>query len=388
MKQGQNIASAHRLNQRLVLRTILMRRGIARQNLAQITGLTPATITNITARLITGKWIAEEGQISHPGAVGRRSIGLGIASGTHYVAAVHLQRRVVSVGLAELDGSLVATAVDDLEAEPDPRRTVDQVQRLLAAIIDQVQPPHLLGVGVGASGIVDYDTATIQIAPSYGWANVALGEWLAEAMKVPVVLDNNARGMALAEHLLGSHRDARWLVFLYVGRGMAAGIWADGRIYRGIHGFAGEVGHTTVVPEGDLCWCKNRGCLEIYLSEDTLRRNCGASEQTSVTEVFRDASTAVRRELVHQMATALINVNHNHNPEVIVLGGWVDKVWPMLRDPVMEEVAKRTAYWPRPLRVVSSSFGENIGLIGAAAIGLGQLVYGVGKDDGEPLPSW
>ncbi len=388
MKRGQNMMSARRTNRQLVLRHIMLRPGIARQTLAELTGLTPASITNITGVLLKDHWIVEEGPGSGPRSVGRPSIGLKVASGTHLMAAVHLQRRLVTVGLAELDGTLVVTEQDALEERPDPRRSVGQVKQLLAEIVRRVRPPHVLGVGIGASGIVDYARATIRVSPHYGWANVPFGAWLAEAVGLPVVMDNNVRGMALAEHLMGSHRDAWWLAFLYVGQGIAAGIWADGRVYRGARGIAGEIGHTTVVPDGEPCWCENRGCLERYLSEEALRRQCGSEWSTPIDEMLAAAPARVQEQTAHLLAIALTNLENTYDPDVIVLGGWVDKVWPMVRDHVMDKFAARTAHWPYPpVRVVPSSFGDDIGLIGSAAIGLGQLVYGMGEEDWQPLAS-
>ncbi len=376
--------SAHRQNRRLVLRSVLQRPGITRQALAQHTGLTAASITNIIGTLIHEGWVREDGHVDGSRTVGRPATGLRIATKTHYIAAVHLQWRLVSVGLAQLDGTLVTTIQDELDEYPDPRGTVQQIGSLLDRIIRQVAPPHLLGVGVGASGIVDYPTAAIQVAPRYGWVNVRLGEWLGESLQYPVALDNNARGMALAEYLLGAHRQARWLAFLYIGRGMGAGIWADGRIYRGARGIAGEIGHTTIVREGEQCWCNNRGCLELYLGEDSLRRQPWAAAKTPIEQALKDAPNGVREEMVDLLATALVNLDNSYNPEVIVVGGWIARAWSILREAVMDQLSARTAHWPHPIRVVSTSFGEDIGLTGAAAIGLGQLVYGVGEEDWQP----
>ncbi len=387
MRRGQNMISAHRQNQQLILRNILQRPGIARQTLSEFIGLTPASITNLTGSLLRGGWIAEEGQAAGPRTVGRPSIGIRIATGTHYMGAVYLQRRRISVGLAELDGTAVVRFDDELEDRPDPRQTVQRMGMMLEAAIRKVRPPHLLGVGVGASGIVDYPAAVIRVAPRYGWSNVPLGEWLGKVLKVPVVVDNNTRGMALAEQLLSPHREVRWLAFLYIGRGMAAGVWADGRIYRGSRGIGGEVGHTTVFADGERCWCGNRGCLELYLSEDTIRARTGVSEDTPIEQAIEQAPSALREEIVHLVTTALVNLDNIYNPEVVVLGGWVDRAWPILREAVTDELSARTTYWPHPVRVVASSFGEGIGLTGAAVIGLGQLVYGVGEDDWRPPAS-
>lgn len=88
--------------------------------------------------------------------------------------------------------------------------------------------------------------------------------------------------------------------------------------------------------------------------------------------------------MVHLVVTAVVNLINTYNPEVIVLGGWIDQAWGALGADVMEQVNQRTKFWPSSVRVVHSSFGSEIGLVGAAAVGLGQMAYGVGDDEWHP----
>lgn len=387
MLRGQNMTSAHRQNRSLVFRTILQRPGSSRSNLAEYTGLTAASITNITARLLQDGWIIEDPDVHFPRTIGRPSIGMRVSRGRHYVGAVHLQRRLVSVGLVELDGTIRAQMQETLEEKPDPLVVADLIASLFRKVQAQVGPRHVMGIGVGASGLVDYPASTIRMAPRYGWFDVPLGTWLYGRLGLPITVDNNARGMALAEHLIGRERRARWMVFLYAGQGTAAGIWADGKMSRGANGIAGEVGHTSVDLHGEECWCGNRGCLELYLGEQEIRQHLHAGNAESISSALINASHERREWVEHLVATAIVTLINAYNPDVIVVGGWIDQAWGTLGTPVMERVRQRTKFWPSSVRVGQSSFGAEIGLVGAAAIGLGQMAYGVGDDEwqaGEP----
>lgn len=381
MLLGQNMASTHRRNRSLVFRIILQRPGLSRANLAEITGLTPASITHITADMLRDGWITEDPRVRPAGTVGRPSIGVRVSRGRHYIGAVHLQRRLVSVALVELDGTIRAQVQETLDEQPDPPATVDLIARLLREVQRQVSPNHVIGVGVGATGLVDYLTSTIRMAPAFGWFDVRLGEWLRERLGLPITVDNNTRGMALAEHLMGSERQARWIVFLYAGQGTAAGVWAGDRMSRGAHGIAGEVGHTTVDLNGEECWCGNRGCLELYLGEQEIRRHLQTSGNEHISFSLMKAPEERREWVERLVVTALVNIVNAYNPEVIVVGGWIDQAWGILGAGVMEQVRRRTKFWPSAVRVVQSSFGSEIGLVGAAAVGLGQMAYGAGEDE-------
>lgn len=273
MLRGQNMASAHRQNRSLVFRTILQEPGSSRAKIAEMTRLTPASITNITARLLRDGWVMEDPEMRFPRTVGRTSIGIRVSRGRHYIGAAHLQRRLVSVGLVELDGTIRAQIQESLEERPDPVDVANRIAKLFHQVRAQVTPRHVIGVGVGASGLVDYLTSTIRMAPRYGWFDVRLGAWLHERLGLPITVDNNARGMALAEHLMGRERRTRWMVFFYAGQGTAAGVWVDDKMSRGAQGIAGEVGHTSVDLDGAECWCGNRGCLELYLGEQEIRQH-------------------------------------------------------------------------------------------------------------------
>ena len=381
MLLGQNMASTHRRNRSLIIRIILQQPGLSRANLAEITGLTPASITHITAGLLRDEWIVEDPEVRSQRTVGRPAIGVRVSRGRRYIGAVHLQRRLVSVGLVELDGAIRAQVQETLDERPDPGGVADLIAKLFAKVQTQVSPKHVIGVGVGASGLVDYLTSTIRIAPGLGWFDVRLGAWLYERLGLPVVVDNNTRGMALAEYLMGRERQARWIVFLYAGQGTASGVWAGDRMFRGAHGIAGEVGHTSVDMNGEVCWCGNRGCLELYLGEQEIRRHLQIGDMDNISSALIKATEERRDWIERLVVTALVNIINAYNPDVIVVGGWIDQAWGILGTGVMEQVKRRTKFWPSSVRVVQSSFGPEIGLVGAAAVGLGQMVCGVGEEE-------
>jgi predicted NBD/HSP70 family sugar kinase len=129
-----------------------------------------------------------------------------------------------------------------------------------------------MGIGIGINGIVDYEAGISIFAPHYNWHNVPLAEPVAEHFHVPVHLENDARTLTIAEQLFGVGRDVDHFVAVAVGYGIGAGIVANGRVYRGGSGGAGEFGHIVVQENGPPCSCGKRGCVESLASVPAIFR--------------------------------------------------------------------------------------------------------------------
>ena len=136
-----------------------------------------------------------------------------------------------------------------------------------------VRRESLVGVGVGASGLVDPETGVNVLAPNLGWRDMPLRDIFSRRLDMPVFVDNNVRAMALAEAMFGAGRGVNTLAFVYGRVGVGAGFVVGGEVYRGSKAGAGEIGHTTVIPAGGApCRCGNTGCLETLISEPEIVR--------------------------------------------------------------------------------------------------------------------
>ena len=194
-----------------------------------------------------------------------------------------------------------------------------------------LRPDGFAAVGVGVPGLVDRDAGTVRHAINLGVGAdpVGLVDHLGRLAAAPVVLDNDVNLAAVgAAVALGCHGD---LAYLSVGTGLAAGLLLDGRIRRGAHGAAGEIGHLPVDPNGPLCECGQRGCLEALASGAAIARRwpSGDGEVAAATGLLaaaaagEGAAVAVLDEVADHLAGAVALLAQTVDPEVIVLGGGV-----------------------------------------------------------------
>ncbi|HEV2371754.1 MAG TPA: ROK family glucokinase [Streptosporangiaceae bacterium] len=152
-----------------------------------------------------------------------------------------------------------------------PAASPEQTAQVIAETVTELLARHdVEGVGVGAAGFVDRTAGAVLFAPNLAWRDEPLRKKLEDLVGRQVVVDNDANASAWAEVRFGAARGQGHVVFVALGTGIGAAIVADGRLYRGRWGMAGEPGHYRVVPDGRLCGCGNRGCWEQYASGSAL----------------------------------------------------------------------------------------------------------------------
>jgi glucokinase len=252
--------------------------------------------------------------------------------------------------------------------------------------------PDVEAVGVGAAGLVDRDGA-VHYAPNIAaFRRTPLRDALAEAIGLPVVVDNDANAAAWGEIVHGAARGALYALMITLGSGIGGGIVARGRVIRGAHGFAAEVGHFQIDPDGPMCACGERGHWEAFASGHALGRmgREWAREGRAPGVLARaggdpDAVTGVHvgdsaqagepdgRALVDEyaevVAVGLAGLANILDPERIVISGGLVELGDTLLGPVRDAFARRiegAEYRPR-IEIVPAELGEHAGVIGAAA---------------------
>jgi predicted NBD/HSP70 family sugar kinase len=298
-----------------------------------------------------------------------------------------------------------------------PTKLLDQaaveIEEAIAAAC--VSPATLVGVGVGASGLVDPGTGVNVVAPNLGWHDVPIRDILAHRLNIPVFVDNNVRAMALAEAMFGAGRGVSTLAFVYSRVGVGAGFVVNGDVYRGSRAGAGEIGHTTMIPAGGApCRCGNTGCLEMLVSEPEIVRQAhvlaarapdsllarklaaenrlpAAGDDAVASESAADApiervfaaarggdreTLAMLDERAFYMGTALANLVNLINPDMIILGG-LFAAGADLMLPRIEETMRRRAFagLGDAVALCVTSFGRRVGAVGAAALALDAFFY-------------
>ncbi|MDQ3705179.1 MAG: ROK family protein [Chloroflexota bacterium] len=213
-------------------------------------------------------------------------------------------------------------------------------------------------IGVGVPGRVDPATGVVRHAVNLGWHELPLGERVSSELGVPCLLENDVRVAALgAQRYLGSAAPAN-MVYVSVGTGIAAGLVLDGKVYRGTHGMAGEVGHMIVEPDGPRCGCGARGCLEALAagpaiarlgkaaarsSRDSLLRNYSTVTAAAVYEAARAGDAAaqgVTRKAGRYLALAIQQLVMAYDAECIVLGGGVSREGEAFLQPILHELER------------------------------------------------
>jgi len=177
-------------------------------------------------------------------------------------------------GLVDETGAILATT-----RKPTPRNDAMDVLGVVAAVVSELRAsssPEVTAVGVGIAGAVDASMSTVIWAPNLHWTDVPAREVLEARTGLPVVIENDGNAAAWAEHRFGAGRGVDDMVMVTVGTGVGGGIIHGARLLRGSHGCAGEIGHLTVVVDGQPCGCGLKGCLEQYASGSALVRTARA----------------------------------------------------------------------------------------------------------------
>lgn len=302
----------------------------------------------------------------------------------------------IDIGGTKVAGLRVAEdgAVLDRRERPTPADDVSATLETVSGLSAELAGAGGEAIGVGAAGMVDFAAGVLRYAPNLAWREVPLRDLLFERTGLPCVVDNDANAAAWGEYRFGAARGYRHVLAVTVGTGIGGGIVADGELLRGAHGFAAEIGHIIVEPDGPPCGCGNRGCWEQVASGRALDRLARAEVEGDpagriaalaagaeasgrhVSEAAREGDSAARaifaavgRRLGEGIA-GLVNVL---DPEVVIVGGGVAEEGAVLMDPARSAFLDAVeAPEHRPdVPILAATLGNDAGAIGAAALALG-----------------
>jgi glucokinase len=212
-----------------------------------------------------------------------------------------------------------------------------------------------------------------------GWEDFPLVALVAAIWSEPVEMDNDANAAALGEARYGAARGRANVLYLTVSTGIGGGVVLDGKLYRGSRGLSGEIGHTIVQPNGPLCACGKRGCLEAVAAGPSIARayveSAGSHESVTAEEVFRRAragdalAAGIIRDAIKYLGVGIANAINLLDPDLVVVGGGVSRAGDALFVPLREAVRRNCV--PSPpgaVPVVPAELGEAVGVLGAVAL--------------------
>lgn len=334
------------LNRVRVLEVIRANAGLAQIEVARMTGLAPATISNIVRILVaSGEVVLEQG-------TGRRQL-IRPARRTGYLVGIDCGHEHTTVAVADRSHEVLSEQREETPGLAPAQERLSRAAALVRQVLEAaaVDVSDVVGAGLGLPAPIDQKSGRVgspTILP--GWIGVRIGDIADETLGLPVsvAVDNDANLGALAEARWGAGQGHDNLVYVKVADGVGAGLMVNGRLYSGAAGTAGEIGHTTVDEFGDVCRCGNRGCLETFVSSRhvvSLLAQTHADPLTvsGVVSLARGGDRACLRVLEdagRQLGRSLADVCSVLNPEMIILGGELAQATDLMA-PVIRHMVRR-----------------------------------------------
>jgi glucokinase len=314
-----------------------------------------------------------------------------------YRMGIDLGGTKILVAVVNAEGAIVGMAKKKTKGELGPdaviKRIVDTAAE--ATTVAKISLRAIAGVGVGAPAPVDHDTGVVYSAPNLpGWDEIPLGARLQAELGAPVWVDNDVNLGTLGEFSLGAGRGCKHMVGVFVGTGVGGGIVVDGKLHRGARYAAGEVGHMIVQPNGPLCGCGRRGCVEAFASRTAIERSVRAGLAEGRASVMPDlmaaekgrltsgvikqaleAGDALMVEVIDQaqlyLGVLVANLVNALDPEMIVFGGGVVEA---LGDAFLQPIRSTAQSYYLQQRnadkilIVPATLGDHAGVLGGAAL--------------------
>lgn len=356
-------------NLSVVLRYIWEAGGpITRARLTEISGLNKSTIGALLTQLQAWGFVREIG--TQNVGPGRPGVLIDINPNAGRIIGVEIGVDFISVVLADLRANVVWRRQIDTNGalKLGQPQVMAQTEMLVHEAMQQAQADGLrvLGIGLGVPGLIDHMTGTLLFAPNLGWHDVPLRDMWQTTFQVPVIVENEAKAAALGEKMLGVARDYDNFLYLSAGVGLGGGFVIDGKLYGGAGGFAGEIGHMTLVPDGPQCNCGNRGCWEtligpraildrvrqaatlghtpILMALPEIKGDANAIRMTHVLQAAALNEPAVLNsfnEVGRYLGIGVASLINAFNPSMVVLGGVLSLAGPYILQYAQQEVNVR-----------------------------------------------
>ncbi|MCB0882968.1 MAG: ROK family transcriptional regulator [Thermoleophilia bacterium] len=385
-----SLSALRRTNTRRVVDALRGARSLSRAEIARLTGLSRSTVSTVVGDLLeTG--LLREGAADRPSisGTGRRGVTVSINPSAGAALGIDIAHDGVRAIVADLAGTVLCERVRVLDtASLDPDAIVDAAADTAREALDAagMQDERLVGCAASVPAPVDPGTGELGAESSIpALAGTRVSRMLSARLGMAVHVENDANLCALAERMWGDRAGHDTMIYVKVSRGVGAGLVVGGRIHRGAHGNAGEIGHTSVAPDGPVCRCGNRGCLELMVGSDALTAAAssrGDEVLPSIDDVVRRAldDDPVARRAIRDVGTLLgqalgaaVNVL---NPSLVVVGGELTPAWPILETPLREALDRRAVHRSAEAMVMTpGSLGRRTEALGA----VGQVLREGGR---------
>jgi len=372
--QAARLNTIRDINRQIVLNYVREREPISRAEIARETELQRSTISAIVEDLKTEGLVEEVGEGESTG--GRRPTLLKLRAVGPIAIGVSITPTCTTVATSDLAGRVI----DQEEFLTDADKTISQVIKVVREFTTR-HKGSIEGVGVSLPGLVDPSTGNALYIPYFLWRDLPISEMIADAVGLPVVIDNDANAVALAELWFGRPEvnDARDFILVLVAEGVGTGIIFDGQVYRGQRGAAGEFGHMVIGRGAPVpCSCGSDDCWEAFSSERAAIARylnlSGAPAETTFIEVVDRAlngeadAKAALVETARHLGVGISNLIIGFSPEAVVVGGEIARAWDLIESALTETIANSVRRGLPSARILPSTLGEKPTLRGALSL--------------------
>lgn len=312
-----------------IIAALLQYDRLSRLELSELTGVSPAGITEVTQKLLQQELLAETPSIDPPGRGKRRGrppVQLSLQPGHSCFAGINIGEGEMVLAITDLKGEVLeqrhVPAVDSLSEIPEAVRTT-----FLAALRHASIPrTRVRGAGIAVAGIVDADQGICRYSAALDWRDVPIARIIGDALELQAWADNDANAIAIGEHIFGNAREYDHFSSIVLGRTIGSAHYMHGILYRGHDGSAGEIGHISMDPHGILCRCGRHGCLDTIAGGSALRQ--AAHEKGLAVETMRDLedlamhgdrnAVQLLRCAGKALGSAIASLVHINNPQAVL----------------------------------------------------------------------
>ena len=376
--QAARLTTVRDINRQIVLNYVREREPISRAEIARESALQRSTVSAIVDDLTNDGLIEEVGEGESTG--GRPPTLLRLRTAGAIAIGVAVTPSVTTIATSDLAGRVLSQ--QNFPTDPDPDRTFGRVIDCVGEFSDQ-NKGSIESVGVSLPGLVDPSTGTAIYVPYFKWRELPVTAMISAATELPVMIDNDANAVALAELWFGRPEvsDARDFILVLVAEGVGTGIVFDGQIYRGERGAAGEFGHMIIGTQAPVaCSCGNHDCWEAFSSERAAlaryRKLFDKSDDLKVD--FREvvdralrgeaeAKTALS-ETAHRLGIGISNLVVGFSPEAVVVGGEITRAWSLVEHALTETIEHSVRRGLPSARILPSTLGDQPVLRGALSL--------------------
>ena len=343
MKNGINQDGVQKINRVLIIRLLREAGSCSRADLARMSGLRPATITNIVNELKHIRLIREEGAIN--AGRGRNGVAISLDTSYYRVVGVRVSRKYFLAGLFDIAGNELESSRHEFAEGEMPKERFGRIQEQIESIIEQVKEEKVVAIGIAIPGPFFRNRDSREEGFEFqDWPEIPIERLLKERFGVYVFVEHDANAGALGSYWQMNVGQEKMLVYFSAGQGIGAGFVNGGKLILGALGVAGEIGHMTVETNGILCKCGNYGCLEMYCSSTVLvnrvnkkltKGNYSILKEGSDLDKIGKAARAGDKLTVAEyerecsyLGVGVVNIMNILNPDIVVIGDELARILP------------------------------------------------------------